>query len=337
MPLPFVGHRYADSLVRGVAVILPVEVAAEGRHALLRVIARWKQESDCEVCLGSRRIRLARGDGLDVLGTLRRQTRCLQSTEWATVTPLALDRFPGDPRARDPQRQSAADGGARATIARACEHIGLPAPAEVLVRLDVAVSAVPPVRAFPVFRTPNGGPRRALVHAHLRFAEPIVGPPLLGAGRYVGQGLCLPLRASDPMAELPALAVSNFPAFFTALWGTGARDDPSPFPWQKQLVAQLAKERRWPDLVDLPTGTGKTSLLEIAIFLQALDAERPPQEDGCRDGSSSWWTGGWSSTRRTIAGVTSRCVSGPRPKVFCGRPLRVCGTCSQAPTPTRRW
>jgi CRISPR-associated endonuclease/helicase Cas3 len=80
------------------------------------------------------------------------------------------------------------------------------------------------------------------------------------------------------MAELPALAVSDFPAFFAALWGTGACDDPSPFPWQKQLVAQLAKERRWPDLVDLPTGTGKTSLLEIAIFLQALDAERPPQE-----------------------------------------------------------
>ncbi len=80
------------------------------------------------------------------------------------------------------------------------------------------------------------------------------------------------------MAELPPLAVSDFPAFFTALWGAGARDDPSPFPWQKQLVAQLAKERRWPDLVDLPTGTGKTSLLEIAIFLQALDAEHPPQE-----------------------------------------------------------
>ncbi len=203
VPLPFVGHRYADSLVRGVAVVLPVEVAAEERHALLRAIARWEQESDCEVRLGSRRIQLARGDGLDMLGTLRPQTWCLQSTEWATVTPLALDRFPGDLRARDPQRQSAADGAARATIARACEHIGLPAPAEVLVRPDAAVSAVPPVRAFPVFQTPNGGPRRALVHAHLRFAEPIVGPLLLGAGRYVGQGLCLPLRASGPDASGP--------------------------------------------------------------------------------------------------------------------------------------
>ena len=80
------------------------------------------------------------------------------------------------------------------------------------------------------------------------------------------------------MPELPPLAATDFPEFFEALWATESNAGPSPFPWQEELVARLVEERRWPDLVDLPTGSGKSSLLEIAIFLQALDAEREPAE-----------------------------------------------------------
>ena len=34
---------------------------------------------------------------------------------------------------------------------------------------------------------------RSLVHAVVRFPQPVRGPVVLGAGRFVGLGLCLPL------------------------------------------------------------------------------------------------------------------------------------------------
>ncbi len=69
-----------------------------------------------------------------------------------------------------------------------------------------------------------------------------------------------------------SLAVTDFDRWFFALWNT------DPYPWQRRLVAQVAAEGRWPEQLDLPTGTGKTSALDIAVFLLALDAARPPTE-----------------------------------------------------------
>lgn len=80
------------------------------------------------------------------------------------------------------------------------------------------------------------------------------------------------------MTELPPLEQSDFPRFFGDLWSSVDDEQPQPFPWQVELVSQLAEQRRWPDLCDLPTGSGKTSLLEIAIFLQALEADVKPAE-----------------------------------------------------------
>lgn len=62
-----------------------------------------------------------------------------------------------------------------------------------------------------------------------------------------------------------ALGVEAFADFFGAVRGF------PPFLWQTRLVEQVAAEG-WPELVDLPTGAGKTALLDIAVFLLALDA-----------------------------------------------------------------
>ena len=80
-------------------------------------------------------------------------------------------------------------------------------------------------------------------------------------------------------ADLPPLAASEFGEFFSMLWRPpvgGA--PPTAFQWQQDLVDQLERDHAWPELIDLPTGTGKTSLLEIALFLQALDAELDPAD-----------------------------------------------------------
>jgi CRISPR-associated endonuclease/helicase Cas3 len=70
------------------------------------------------------------------------------------------------------------------------------------------------------------------------------------------------------------LAPSDFTAFFKALWGS----DYDPFPWQQDLLLRLAASEKasdlWPDVLDLPTGSGKTATLDIAVFHLALETAK---------------------------------------------------------------
>jgi len=67
------------------------------------------------------------------------------------------------------------------------------------------------------------------------------------------------------------LHTQQFGAFFRELWGY------EPFPWQRRL-AQQACDRKWPDIIDLPTASGKTACLDIAVFALAAQAGRAPCE-----------------------------------------------------------
>jgi CRISPR-associated helicase Cas3, subtype Dpsyc len=65
------------------------------------------------------------------------------------------------------------------------------------------------------------------------------------------------------------LPVDDFAAFFEEVHGF------PPFPWQKRLLAEIvARNGTWPDTLDLPTGSGKTAAIDIAVFHLALEAER---------------------------------------------------------------
>jgi CRISPR-associated endonuclease/helicase Cas3 len=48
----------------------------------------------------------------------------------------------------------------------------------------------------------------------------------------------------------------------------------APFPWQERLAKKLVTDHAWPDLIDLPTASGKTACLDIALFHLAWCAER---------------------------------------------------------------
>ena len=73
-----------------------------------------------------------------------------------------------------------------------------------------------------------------------------------------------------------ALTPADFAAFFCAIHGH------DPFPWQQRLVEQLASNNRWPDVLDLPTGSGKTAALDVAVFHLALQANCPRRSAALR-------------------------------------------------------
>lgn len=60
----------------------------------------------------------------------------------------------------------------------------------------------------------------------------------------------------------------DFPSFFLDLW---ARE---PFPWQDMLADRVAFAA-WPKALDLPTASGKTACIDVAIHALASQAERP--------------------------------------------------------------
>lgn len=63
----------------------------------------------------------------------------------------------------------------------------------------------------------------------------------------------------------------DFPAFFRQVHGH------EPFPWQRRLADSVLQTGRWPSLLDLPTGTGKTAALDIALFTLAYRPEVLPR------------------------------------------------------------
>ena len=59
----------------------------------------------------------------------------------------------------------------------------------------------------------------------------------------------------------------DFRTFFQALWGY------DPFPWQEMLAVRTAAGR-WPQALDLPTASGKTACIDVAIHALASQADR---------------------------------------------------------------
>ena len=64
------------------------------------------------------------------------------------------------------------------------------------------------------------------------------------------------------MTQLP-----SFHDFFTTLWGV------DPFPWQTMLTERIGADA-WPHALDLPTASGKTACVDVAIWTLAEQAER---------------------------------------------------------------
>jgi CRISPR-associated protein Csb2 len=73
-------------------------------------------------------------------------------------------------------------------------RIGLHRPRELVKALVSAHLGVPPAHVFPQLVRKDGGERRH-AHAILVFEQRVVGPVLIGAGRYRGYGVYRPVEA----------------------------------------------------------------------------------------------------------------------------------------------
>jgi CRISPR-associated endonuclease/helicase Cas3 len=63
--------------------------------------------------------------------------------------------------------------------------------------------------------------------------------------------------------------VDHFNAFYEAVHGY------TPFLWQQDLVTHILDTGSWPPVLDVPTGLGKTSLIDIAVFVAAATGAVP--------------------------------------------------------------
>lgn len=188
LPLPFVGGEHADGRLMGVAMALPHDIdAAEVDRFLFPLL--WDENGQ------TRTIKLFDGQWFECEAAietresppfnLRTETWTSPSRRWATVTPLVLDRhFDG----KDKWEQAAE------SVKNGCSRIGLPRPAEVLLHPVSLFEGVPRSNEFPWITRKKDGGRMHHVHAVIVFNENIVGPVIVGAGRFRGYGFCRPVK-----------------------------------------------------------------------------------------------------------------------------------------------
>ncbi|MHB1038261.1 MAG: type I-G CRISPR-associated protein Csb2 [Pirellulales bacterium] len=198
VPLAHVGHEHADGHLLGVAIVLPYGVTSEEQRDTLGKLLFNEDGSlgtvtlSLSELLGDWRLQLDDRDGMERPWALcpecwvecRRKDN-LQSEPascWGTVTPIVLDRYP----------KSLAN--AVESVAVACERVAGYRPETIELSPVSFFEGVGHARRdFPPLPEKFGKSAGNHTHAVLSFAEPIRGPLLLGAGRYLGYGFCRPL------------------------------------------------------------------------------------------------------------------------------------------------
>ena len=201
-PLAFVGTPHATGHLLGIGLALPTPESIgldaatfriQWRHALAALLDE-KGQIELSPPDKAWTVRLAPEESPDPRQALRPARWTQASAIWTTVTPIILDRHPKPHFNKDPEawRESCIS-----IIAVACERIGLPKPLEIQVSPHSTLVGVPSASGFVAPASRPGRPGRFHVHASLKFAAPVEGPLLLGAGRYRGYGLCLPITQNS--------------------------------------------------------------------------------------------------------------------------------------------
>lgn len=82
---------------------------------------------------------------------------------------------------------------------------------------------------------------------------------------------------TSPATTLPSITRDEFGAFFAAL-DAALNDEPKgerkhyPFGWQEEVLDHICEHGVWPERINAPTGSGKSSVVDIHLFANALAA-----------------------------------------------------------------
>ena len=200
VPLPDVGHEHAHGAILGIALVMPHGTSASNKQSVLEALVGWElvQPGNGAPWLplhlhGGTMMRARRQEAPELAGLLAR-TWCRPARRWLSVTPVALDRNPGNLSSRSVDNAHRAAEAAREIVRNACVRIGLPRPLAVELSLAPLVPGSAPVRAFEPFPPAQGRLQRVRLHVELLFGESVRGPVLLGAGRFFGLGLFQPVE-----------------------------------------------------------------------------------------------------------------------------------------------
>jgi CRISPR-associated protein Csb2 len=162
--IPDVGHPYASGGILGLGCWLPADVTPAERGLLGASLMRVTE-------LDGIRLEL---DSVGLKG-LQPATWSRPARRWASVTPIALDRWP--------KKRLTAE----TILGNTLQRMGLPAP------LSIECPSYSPVKGSPhASRYPARRGNRFVTHAIIEWHGAIAGPLLIGADRFFGGGLCRP-------------------------------------------------------------------------------------------------------------------------------------------------
>lgn len=185
--LPFVHprQRHADGTIKGVAMLLPRDIADDALFAVAGGLKLLQQSGLTVPGIGKWRINEVSADD-PPNASVDARTWTKPSAAWATATPVVFGHFP-KPK----------NGGEAQVILDSLQMIGID-PDYVL---ELAVDRHSPLHGSPpswYFKSAllSGGSDRQSVwirHVTIRFDRPVRGPIVLGRMRYFGLGLMKPV------------------------------------------------------------------------------------------------------------------------------------------------
>ncbi len=190
-PLPFVGHEYAHGGILGVSIAVPRNLQHADRQRLLHALAAIRKEGLKLGALGKWRLETpeigASATLYDRIWTASPAGAC----QWATVTPYVYDRHA---KAKDKT-------GYQRELSEAIRESWQRVSQDPNVSVEVVITPIsahigsPSSHQFPRLTRKDGSECRH-THAILIFDRPVIGPVLIGAGRFRGYGLCRPLEGA---------------------------------------------------------------------------------------------------------------------------------------------
>lgn len=197
MALP--GPRSSDRgerTIEAVAVGLPASASEMQGVQLIAALGAWQH-----ACGGHGRLTLGRLGVCTMASLSKASVGAAPSAiagpacRWRSLTPMALDRFPGRLRAgataADPAYRSA-----EKAVRVACQRSDLPSPAEVRLSRCSVLGDIPDAPVFGTLDRRAGAAPGVYSHVELVFAAPAQGPVVIGRRRHFGLGLLVPVQDS---------------------------------------------------------------------------------------------------------------------------------------------